>query len=81
MSPYASMPEKVENTLPQIKPSLSKQLQEYIENYDKIQKQKEKTYYEILNNEGIDVNTTFCLIDDYELATQSIKRLKLNLPE
>ena len=77
MSLHATMPEKVENTLPQLKPLLSKQLQEYIENYDKIEKQKEETYYELINNEGLDTNTTFGLIGDYELATQTIKKNKI----
>ena len=40
MSPYESIPEKVENTLPQLKPLLTKPMQE-----------TEKVFYQTLSNE------------------------------
>ena len=49
MSPYATIPEKVENTLPQLKPSLSKQLQEYMRKvFYQTLAMKRNTYTELL---------------------------------
>ena len=48
MSPYATIPEKVENTLPQLKPLLSKPLQETEKVFYQTLAMKRNTYTELL---------------------------------
>ena len=48
MSPYATIPEKVENTLPQLKPLLSKPLQETEKVFYQTLAMKIITYTELL---------------------------------